>query len=366
MKKLDVHYSLVPFYFTPEYKGIIINTSVPSTVLSYHGLHLSPDTTTVLPITKLSTSYILLTAPPTHNYFDSGSHFTVASLNDNTLVSIVFALDHDTDIALQGRSYGRGDKFNIILNRYQTFQIGHQADMTGTTIHSSKPVAVFAGNSCSNVSYYGYCSMLMEMVPPTEELDNVFIVPPNIHRFQSHVRIASIEKTDIKYSTEETSTRTLLLKNRFAEFLVREHEIGVIFSTKPVLVNSIAASSANAKIYGDAFMVTIPGINQYLNAYTNFVPEGYNFSFVTFMIKHDSLRNLQINGTKFNVESCLFKASVSVGKHLYYVCTTSVSSGVIDVKTSDGSRFGFIVTGQRAFDGHGYTGNTLLNINCET
>ncbi|XP_062570552.1 uncharacterized protein LOC134232582 [Saccostrea cucullata] len=238
--------------------------------------------------------------------------------------------------------------------------------MTGTTISSSNPVAVFAGNRCNTVGYRGYCSMLMEMVPPTEQLDNVFIVPPNIHRFQSHIRIASTLKTNINFTTKETTTRTLLLKNRFAEFLVREHEIGVIFSTKPVSVNSIAVSSTEAKIYGDSYMVTIPGINQYLSTYTNFVPGGFNFSFATFMIKNDSLRNLQINRTNINVDRCLFNSSVSVGMDLYSVCTISVPSGVINAQTSDGSRFGLIVTGQRKHDGHGYTGNALSTSTCET
>ncbi|XP_062570553.1 IgGFc-binding protein-like, partial [Saccostrea cucullata] len=365
VKKLNVHYSLVPSYSAIESKGFIINTSVTSSVLSLSEYRLSSDTTTVFPMDKLSTNYIISTATPSGSNLDTGSHFTVASMKDNTHVSIEFVADHDTTILLQGRSYKRGDTFNIILNRFQTFQIGHKADMTGTTIRSSNPVAVFAGNRCNTVGYHGYCSMLMEMVPPIEKLDNVFIVPPNIHRFQSNIRIVSAVKTDIKYSTKETSTKTFLLKNRFAEFLVREDEIGVIISTKSVSVNSIALSSTEAKKYGDTFMVTIPGINQYLNTYTNFVPTGYNFSSATFMVKNESLRNLQINGTNINVESCLFNSSVSVGRDLYIVCTVSVPSGAIDVQTSDGSRFGFIVTGQRKHDGHGYTGNALLTSDCE-
>ncbi|XP_062585384.1 IgGFc-binding protein-like, partial [Saccostrea cucullata] len=185
MKKLDVHYSLVPFYFTPEYKAIIIHTSVPTSVLSYHDYISSSGSTTVFPIDKLSTSYIISTATPAHYTLDSGSHFTVASIKDNSLVTIKFTTDHDINILLQGRNYGRGDTFHIILNKYQTFQIGIKADMSGTTITSSNPIAVFAGNRCTDVGYHGACSMLMEMVPPADKLDTIFIVPPNIHRYQS-------------------------------------------------------------------------------------------------------------------------------------------------------------------------------------
>ncbi|XP_062604335.1 uncharacterized protein LOC134266116 [Saccostrea cucullata] len=121
-KKLNVHYSLVPSYSAIESKGIIINTSVTSSVLSLTEYRLSSDTTTVFPMDKLSTNYIISTATPSNSYLGSGSHFTVASMKDNTHVSIEFVADHDTTILLQGRSYGRGDTFNIILNRYQTFK----------------------------------------------------------------------------------------------------------------------------------------------------------------------------------------------------------------------------------------------------
>ncbi|XP_062614096.1 uncharacterized protein LOC134275820 [Saccostrea cucullata] len=67
MKKLNVHYSLVPSYFTPEYKGIIINTSVPSSVLTHHSYQTSSDTTTVFPIDNLSTFYIISTSTPANS-----------------------------------------------------------------------------------------------------------------------------------------------------------------------------------------------------------------------------------------------------------------------------------------------------------
>ncbi|XP_061186530.1 IgGFc-binding protein-like [Saccostrea echinata] len=287
-------------------------------------------------------------------------------MKDNTLVSIVLTADYDITILIQGRNYGRGDTFNIILNRYQTFQIGHNADLTGTTIHSSNPIAVFAGNRCNDVGYHGFCSMLMEMVPPTEELDNTFVVPPNIHRYQSHVRILSAVKTYFTYTTKQIKTSTVILKNKFVEFVLHSPEIGVIHSTEAVLVSSIALSSTKAKVYGDPFMITVPGINQYASKYTNFVPDGYNFSFATFIIRNESFRNLQINGTNISEHSCLFHSSVIVGIALYSVCTISVQSGLINVKTSDGSRFGFLVNGQRKHDGHGYAGNTMLTTSCGT
>ncbi|XP_062614101.1 IgGFc-binding protein-like [Saccostrea cucullata] len=366
LKKLDVHHSLVPSYNTTESKAIIINTSVRTSVLSVTKHDVSSDTTTVFPIDKLSTDYIISTATPTDKFFGSGSHFTIAAMKDNTIVSIVFKADHDIDIVLQGKSYGSGDTFNVILNKYQTFQIGLKADMTGTMIRSSNPVAVFAGNRCLAVGYLGYCSMLMEMVPPADKLDYVFIVPPNIHRYQSQVRILSAVKTKIKFTTKDMKTTGLLLKDRFADFIIREHEVGVVYSTEPILVNSIALASTKTNIYGDPFMVTIPGINQYLNEYINVVPDGFTFNFATFMIRNDSLRSLQINGTNMNIYKCLFHSSVLVGTDLYSVCTVSVPFGVIDVKTSDGSRFGFIVTGQRKNDGHGYAGNALLTASCGT
>ncbi|XP_061170847.1 IgGFc-binding protein-like [Saccostrea echinata] len=364
LKKISVHYSMIPAYSVIESKAIRITTSALSSVVMVDDGEYTSDSTIVFPIDKLSRYYIISTAQPTRGFLDSGSHFTIAATKDNTHVSIVFAIDHNTTISLHDKEYGRGDTFSVILNNFQTFQIGHKADLSGTTINSSQPVAVFAGNRCNNIGYHGACSMLMEMIPPVNEFDNIFIVPPNINRYQSIVRIISAFHTKVTYTLDGIETTTTLLKNRYTDFITPENEISLIQSAKPVLVNVFATGSTNPKMYGDPYMNTVPGINQYLNQYIVDVPEGYNFSFAAFIVRNESLSNLQINSTNIYEYTKVFHSTIFVGTFLFSVMTVNVPSGVIQVETTDGSFFGMLIYGQRRHDGHGYAANALLTSIC--
>ncbi|XP_062574154.1 IgGFc-binding protein-like [Saccostrea cucullata] len=364
LKKISVHYSMIPAYSVIESKALRITTSALTTVLILDEGEYTSDSTLVFPIDKLSKYYIISTAPPTREFLDSGSHFTIAATTDNTHVSIVFAIDHNTSISLHDKEYGNGDTFTVILNNFQTFQIGHKADLSGTTINSTQPIAVFAGNKCNNLGYHGACSMQMEMIPPVDEFDDVFIVPPNINRYQSLVRIIAPFQTKVTYTFGGMETTTTLLKTRYTDFTTRENEISLIQSAKPVLVNVFAAGSTKSQVYGDPYMMTVPGINQYLNQYIVDVPEGYNFSFATFIIRNESIFHLQINNTNIHEYDVVFHSTITVGPYLFGVMTVNVPSGVIQVESTDGSLFGMLIYGQRRHDGHGYAANALLTRIC--
>ncbi|XP_061170848.1 IgGFc-binding protein-like [Saccostrea echinata] len=273
-------------------------------------------------------------------------------------------MDHNSTISIFDRKYNTGDQFSLILNKFQTFQVGHPADLSGTTINSSHPIAVFAGNKCNRIGYHGTCSMLMEMVPPIDEFDRIFIVPPNVNRYQSVVRIVSAIQTKVTYSVEGINTTTTLLKNRITDFIIRENEIGYIESTEPVLVNVFATGSPDSRVHGDPYMTVVSGINQYLNQYIVVVPEGYSLSLATFIVRNESLSNLQINRTDVYEYFKVFQSTVFVRTTFYSVLTINVPSGVIQVETKDDSPFGMFVYGHRSHDGHGYAANALLTRIC--
>ncbi|XP_061190051.1 uncharacterized protein LOC133197884 [Saccostrea echinata] len=355
---------MVPSYSSVEDKAILINTSSLTFVLSMNDIDFNSDSTTVFPVDKLSTHYIISTSTPTvEHYLSLGSHFTIASKTDNTRISITLVIDRDAMISFHGSKYGNGDEITIILNMYQTFQVGLEADLSGTTINASHSVAIFAGNACNKLGGYGSCSMLMEMVPPTDKLDNIFIVPSNIYRHKSQVRIISPIETVVQYSIEGSKTQAIVSKNQKIDFIIRENETATIESIEPLLINSFAYASAQHDLYGDPFMITIPGIHQYINEYNLIVPGNFKFSFATFIIKANSLEYLTINGTNANENNTCHFSMISVDKSLYSVWTLSIPSGVMKVRTTDGTPFGVIIYGQRDNDGHGYTGNAISSSN---
>ncbi|XP_062616364.1 IgGFc-binding protein-like [Saccostrea cucullata] len=360
IKKIEVHNSLVPSYLAIESKAIAITVSSMASVLSMNDIDFNSDSTTVFPVDKLSTHYVVSTASPKMKYRSFGSHFTVAANTDNTKVSIRLVIDTDANITFEGKMYGNDDEIRIVLNMYQTFQVGLDADLSGTTIIASHPVAIFAGNACNRMGEYGSCSMLMEMVPPTEKLDKIFIVPPLVHRYKSQLRIVSPFETEIQYSIDGNKTSAILSRNKKFDFFIRENEIATIEGLGPLLVNSFAHASVEHDVYGDPFMITIPGINQYLNEYNLIVPGNFNFSFATFILKNSFPEYLEINETNpYESQTCNF-STISVGEFFYSVWTLSVPSGVMKVRTTYGSPFGVIIYGLRDNDGHGYAGNAIL------
>lgn len=70
-------------------------------------------------------------------------------------------------LQIDGKVYQSGDIFSLILNRFETYQIAHTVDMTGTVVESSSPIAVFSGNDCNILNGQGFCDHLIEQLPPT-------------------------------------------------------------------------------------------------------------------------------------------------------------------------------------------------------
>lgn len=110
----------------------------------------SVGTTTHIPWHKLSTRYVIVSTNPV-KYF---SQFALASIDENTMVWITFQMKEGLQI--DGKVYHSGDIFSLRLNRFETYQIAHTVDMTGTVVESSSSIAVFSGNDCNILNGQGF------------------------------------------------------------------------------------------------------------------------------------------------------------------------------------------------------------------
>lgn len=64
-------------------------------------------------------------------------------------------MKRNVPLIIEGKTYHSGDMFDISLNRFETFQIEHSTDLTGTFIESSVPIAAFLGNACTDLGGSG-------------------------------------------------------------------------------------------------------------------------------------------------------------------------------------------------------------------
>lgn len=100
---------------------------------------------------------------------------------------------------IEGNTFYNGDVFNFSLDRFQTYQIEHMTDLSGTFIESSVPIAAFSGNDCNKLNNIGACDYLIEQLPPTDSIDKQYIVPPNSNDRDTLIRITAIENANISF-----------------------------------------------------------------------------------------------------------------------------------------------------------------------
>ncbi|XP_061180628.1 IgGFc-binding protein-like [Saccostrea echinata] len=198
--KLGPPLNLVCEYSTVEQKGLILQTSELSTVTIFDSYYTySNDGALIIPIQKLSNKYIVSSTEPyttSRNYY---SQFAIGALYNRTNVEIIFKLKHNTPLTMQGKSYRDGDIFVVTLERFDTLQIGHVTDLSGSFITSTKPIAVFSGNRCVNLKSLG-CSHMVTQLPPTTEIDTQYIIPPFYNNAGTLIQVLSENRSSINSS----------------------------------------------------------------------------------------------------------------------------------------------------------------------
>lgn len=342
--------------FRKEEKSILIETSSDVFVISHDDGADSVGSTTHIPLHKLSTKYVVVSTEPVSSW---NSQLAVSAIEDNTTVSITFKMKQSLSLFIGGEVFNNGDVFNISLNRFQTYQIEHVTDLTGTLVESSTPIAVFSGNNCNKLENIGACDHLIEQLPPTDSVDNIYIVPPNMDDRDTVIRITAIESTNITYMIGRlTQTRFLYQFDSF-DTKIASNQVCFIKSESPILVTAFGLGS-NTPPLGDPSMTIVPGINQYLDYYKIVVPLGYDYNYVSIMIRESSKDVFRVNGTVIEISDIVFEENVSVRNITYSVRSIRVAEGELTASTMNGDRFGLIFAGVKYYKAYGFSGNSLL------
>ncbi|XP_061179047.1 uncharacterized protein LOC133187647 [Saccostrea echinata] len=357
--KFDVPIKMRTLDFKQEKKGIIVETSevVSLIAMSYDGY--SSDTTLILPVERLGRRYLIgSSAPYNPDSSDYNSQVAFVAAENNTTVSVTFNIDDGHVLKFKNKKYKTGHKMTFNLNQFEDFQISHNRDLTGTIIESSKPIAVFAGNRCNKLKRHGYCSHLVEQLPPTTDFDTTFIVPPSLRRSGGMIRIIALSSTKIKYEIDGVKANKSLQKSRHIDIEVKDKSITVIKSDKPVLVLTFAVRISR-RGGGDPYMTMVPGMSQYIHQYYVPIPKGFDANYMTIMISSKAKKYLRLNKKPLSPDSFVSEKSVKVNGVDYLTIVLKVSGGAHEVEATDGTRFGLLIHGQGREDGYGYAGNVV-------
>ncbi|XP_078329766.1 IgGFc-binding protein-like isoform X2 [Crassostrea virginica] len=341
--------------FQTEVKSIIIESSQDIFVTSNTDEPGTSGSTTHIPLNKLSAEYVVVSTEPT--LFTS--QFAVAAIADNTWISITFKMRRNLPLYISGNAFYNNNVFNITLHRFETYQIAHSTDLTGTVIKSSSPIAAFSGNDCNKLEYIGYCDHLIEQLPPTVSVDNTYIVPPNSDDRDTLIRITALENCSFTYSVGNVNQTVSLHQYDTFDTKISDNQTCSIESKKPVLVTTFGLRSKSFNL-GDPSMIIVPGVNQYLNYYKIVVPSDYANSYVSILMKYSSKDFLQINNTEIRREDIVFESNLYANTFTYNVRVIKVSEGELTASTVDGERFGLICNGVGSVKAYGFSGNSLI------
>jgi len=154
-------------------KGIHIFANDEITVYGLNQMKYSTDAFLALPLDILNVFYMVMSYKSISNTRNQ-SQFAIVSPYDNVNVTVTPASNTEG-----GRSAGQ--PFTITLNQGQVYQVQapDNMDLTGSTIQSSLPVAVFGGHSCANIpESYCCCDHLVEQLPPVNTWGSSFLTIP--------------------------------------------------------------------------------------------------------------------------------------------------------------------------------------------
>ena len=346
-------YNLTCQYVLKETKAVLLKTSGLSTITIFDAFYEhSNDGTLIIPTRKLSTEYLVSTAAPKPS---DQSQFAVGSLHSKTDVHIKFNISNNATLTLFGKNYYTGETCSISLEKFETIQIDHDEDLSGTFVTGNKPFALFSGNRCKSFPT-STCSHMVSQLSPVREYDNEYIVPSFYKNMKTLSQIISPVRNIVNITVGTNTTTMVLQAHEYHNFEISPNLTSIVKADHPVQVTGFAMGSHT----NDPYMTVIPGIRHYLDYYKIIVPENYTDNYLCVIVPRQSLGNLRINNLSVYRFTTVFQSEEVSSRKTYTIRILSVSQGVYVLKTTDQVGVGLLVYGHRAHDGYGYAGNFVL------
>lgn len=317
--------------------------------ITVYGLNQKPATTDAflaLPIDALGLEY--RTMSYSVRDWDWPSQFAITGAFDGTQVTIVPSAHAGPNGFFIARR--AGVPFTITLNKGQTYFLTGRngADLIGTRITATAPVAVTSGDECTYVpTNRGFCDHLIEMIPPVASWGESFLTVPSATRKGGDIFriLASQNNTQIRINGQHVYT---LNAGKFYQDILSVSS--QIETSAPVLVSQFARGTATDGVIGDPYMMLIPPTEQFLQNYTFSTPATrFEINYVNIVAPTAEIGSIFLDGQP--VDNALFKP---IGSSGFSGAQVPVSKGAHTLV--GGVPFGIYVYGFAAHDSYGYPG----------
>lgn len=373
-----------------------ISSNVPINAYQFNPLEnvdvFSNDASLLLPTHTLGTFHVVMTREQT--FRDLKGYLTVVGTSPGqTEVTITV-----TAPTLAGNGIPAlkpGESFSTVLERYDVLNIETNAigaDLTGSTVKSSQPVAVFGGSEAANAPNTnhcgsdGYCEYdhkticttnedcsrfitccadhLEQQLFPLETWGRHYVIARSFPRGEEadYVRVlAAADNTLVETSPAYGTCQ--LNRGEWCEFEV----IGdlEVVATQPIMVGQFLAAeqAPNPNIYGGleegdagigdpAFILAVP-VEQYRREYLFLAPNKYAEDYVNITLPAGA--QAALDGIPLSDE--LFEL---IGTGTYKAARLAIADGFHSIITEEPSSI--IVYGYDKYVSYGYPGGLDLNI----
>jgi choice-of-anchor A domain-containing protein len=330
-----------------ESKGIHVTAHEEVVVYGLNRITYTTDAYLGLPTDILGTDYVTLGFSNVD--IVPGTQFAIVATENNTSITI-------TPAANAG-SRSQGVPFTISLHQGQTYQLrstwSAPADLSGSLISSTKPIAVFGSHQCANIpngTTYA-CDHIVEQLPPTTTWGKSFVSVPLATRSGGDTFRFLASKNNTQVRINGTLVATLQRGQLHQDIISTSAHIT---STEPILVAQYSNGSSYDGVLSDPFMMLIPPYEQFMASYTVTTPEsGFSINYVNLAVPNAAVGQVRLDGTVLaaNRFSPIGSSGFS-GAQIALAAGTHNLTGPLP--------FGTFMYGFDSYDSYGYPGGASL------
>ncbi|GGL92494.1 fibronectin type III domain-containing protein [Nakamurella endophytica] len=340
-----------------EAKGVHLTSTVPVSVYGTSHVLYTSSGWLGLPTTSLGRSYRVLGYTTGIPMAGLASQLNVVGTVDGTTVTVTPATaigGHPAGVAFT-RTLNRGDS-------YQLQATTRDADVSGTTIVATAPVAVMGGNGCADIpTSAAACDQVEQQMTPVSTWGTHFATVRYATRTKGDTYRVLANEDNTVVSVGGTPVATLGAGEFYEAVLPADATTagndGVqIDATKPVEVAQYGNGTTFDSTTGDPLMLLVPPTGEYLDHYTisaPALPDGGFTPYASVVVPTADAGAVLLDGVAIPVDQF-----APIGTSGYSGAQLSITTGAHSF--TGPNPFGLQVYEWGETDGFGYPGGTAL------
>lgn len=287
-------------------------------------------------------------------YFFGGFASVVAVTGESTTVTVRASSAMRAGTGVPAMRAGETRTFQLQPGDVLQLVGADRGDITGTTVESNQPVAVFAGHDCTNVPLdQTACDHLEEQLLPNETWGREYVVSALRDRgtgAPSQVRIISrVDDNRVTFDPPSAHAPVTLSAGQVLDFATAQHF--VVRGTGALLpVQFMRGQGFDRTMAGDPAMVMEVPVQQYRTSYDFTVPSTYVSNFINVVTAEGGA--LEMDGQPLRGSS-----SVVGGFTIY---TLPITPGDHHLQSATGQGIGLKVYGVAPYTSYAYPGGLDL------